>query len=61
MTGIEMVRLFKADGWVIDRIQGSHYVLKKNGMVEVIPVHGGKDLARGLELKLKKRLGLKGR
>ncbi len=58
MTGKEMVDLYRSQGWVIDRIKGSHYVLKNNGQIEVIPVHGSKDLAKGLELKLKKRLGL---
>ena len=56
MTGSEMVKLFKKHGWRIDRINGSHYVLKKNGKVEVIPVHSGKELAKGLEIKLKKDL-----
>ena len=40
----------------IDRIRGSHYVMKKDGQVTVIPVHGNKDLAKGLENNLKKRL-----
>jgi predicted RNA binding protein YcfA (HicA-like mRNA interferase family) len=59
MTGREMVILYKAKGWVIDRVQGSHYVMKKDGMVEVIPVHGSRDLAKGLEKKLKKRVDIK--
>lgn len=58
MTGAEMVRLYKSEGWVIDRIHGSHYVMKKNEQIEIIPNHGGRDLAKGLENKLLKRLGL---
>jgi predicted RNA binding protein YcfA (HicA-like mRNA interferase family) len=51
-----MVELYLANSWVLDRIHGSHFIMKKAGKVEVIPVHGSKDLAKGLELKLKKRL-----
>lgn len=56
MTGREMVELYLANSWVLDRIHGSHFIMKKEGKVEVIPVHGSKDLAKGLESKLKKRL-----
>ena len=58
MTGKDMVELFRSKGWIIDRIHGSHFVMKREGQVEVIPVHSNKDLATGLERKLKKRLGL---
>lgn len=57
MTGREMVELYIACGWTLDRIHGSHFIMKKDGQIEVIPVHGSKDLAKGLEGKLKKRLG----
>ncbi len=56
MTGREMVELYLANGWTLDRIHGSHFIMKKEGAVEVIPIHGSKDLAKGLEVKLKKRL-----
>ena len=61
MTGKEMVALFRSKGWTIDRIHGSHYVMKKNRQVEVIPVHRHKELAKGLEAKLKKRLDIEER
>lgn len=29
MNGKELVKKLQADGWKIDRIRGSHYVMKK--------------------------------
>ena len=55
MTGREMVRLYLSAGWYIDRVNGSHYVMKKNEQVQIIPVHGSKDLAKGLESNLKEK------
>lgn len=51
-----MIRLYKSMGWKVDRVHGSHYVMKKGGRIEIIPNHGNKDLAKGLEIKLKKTL-----
>ena len=59
MTGKKMVDLYIHNGWRLDRIHGSHYIMKKNGSVEVIPVHPGKDLAKGMESYLLKRIGMK--
>ncbi len=58
MKGIELVKQMQKEGWVIDRINGSHYIMKKDGQIEVIPVHN-KDLNKGLEKSIKKRRGLK--
>ena len=58
MKGIELVKQMQKEGWVIDRINGSHYIMKKDGQIEVIPVHN-KDLKKGLEKSIKKRRGLK--
>lgn len=58
MKGAEMVKAYEKAGWQVDRIKGSHYVMKKDGETESIPVHT-KDLPKGLCEKLKKRAGLK--
>ena len=57
MKGIEVVKLLKRNGWSIDRIHGSHYVMKKGNQIEVIPVHN-KDLPIGLLNAIKKRTGI---
>jgi predicted RNA binding protein YcfA (HicA-like mRNA interferase family) len=54
----ELVKLMLAKGWEIKRIKGSHYILEKDGEIEIIPFHN-KDLKKGLELAILKRIGLK--
>ena len=58
MTPKQMLKLMKENGWTIKRIKGSHYIMEKDGEIEIIPYHA-KDLKKGLELSILKRLGLK--
>ena len=59
MNGKQLVKLLKEKGWTVDRIHGSHYMMKKGGEIETIPVHGTKDIPTGLLNKILKRAGLK--
>ena len=54
----ELLKLLLSNGWTVDRQKGSHCCLKKNGKLEVIPLHG-KDLPIGLQNAILKRTGLK--
>lgn len=58
MTGKELIKLLKNDGWYLDRVKGSHHVMKKGNKTEIIPVHN-KDLPLGLVNSIMKRTGLK--
>ncbi len=58
LTGKELLKLAKKHGWIVDRINGSHHIVIKNGVSISIPVHGNKDLGKGIENNLKKQLGL---
>lgn len=58
MKGKELVKLLQKHGWTIDRIQGSHYVMKKDHETEVVPVHNT-DIPKGLLNAIMKRRGLK--
>lgn len=58
MKGKDLVKLLKENGWHIDRINGSHHVMKKDGKTEIIPVHNT-DLPPGLLNAIMKRTGLK--
>ena len=49
----------KKDGWVLDRVNGSHHILSKGKRTITVPVHGNKSLGKGLEQKLLKQAGLK--
>jgi len=60
MSGKEMVKLAKKSGWKKIRVNGSHNIMEREGCSPVsIPVHGNKDLPKGLESKLLKELSLK--
>jgi predicted RNA binding protein YcfA (HicA-like mRNA interferase family) len=54
MSGKQMLKLFEADGWIQLAQKGSHVKVGKNGVRETIPMH--KELKKGLEAKLLKRL-----
>ena len=55
MSGKELVKLLKTNGWAVDRINGSHYVMKKGGEIEIVPVHGKKrHTTRTIKQNIKK-------
>jgi predicted RNA binding protein YcfA (HicA-like mRNA interferase family) len=55
ISGKEMLRRYLKAGWKIARSKGSHHFMVKGDEVEIIPVHA-KDLGKGLETKLLKKL-----
>jgi predicted RNA binding protein YcfA (HicA-like mRNA interferase family) len=59
MTGKEMLKLYFANGWELDHINGSHHIVAKNDVSVSIPVHNNKDLKKGTEQKLLKLGGFK--
>lgn len=61
LTGKEMAKLAEKNGWVEIRQNGSHHHFKHEDFdyIVTIPIHGNKDLGRGLESKILKDLGLK--
>ncbi len=59
ISGKKMLKMFLKDGWVLVDVNGSHHILKKDGQTASIPVHGNRDLKKGLEYSLKKKLGSK--
>jgi predicted RNA binding protein YcfA (HicA-like mRNA interferase family) len=50
ISGKKAVGAFKKAGFVLDRITGSHHILKKDGHPYClsIPVHGNRTVGRGL-------------
>lgn len=56
MKGSELVRLFREAGWELLRIESSHHILCLGSDRISIPVHKGKDLGKGLQERLLKRL-----
>jgi predicted RNA binding protein YcfA (HicA-like mRNA interferase family) len=60
VSGKEFCRTVERHGWVLLRINGSHYIYGKSGSVArlSIPVHGNQPLKRGLLRNLMKIAGL---
>ena len=59
MKSADLIRQLKAAGWTLDRVRGSHHVLKhldRPGHV-VVP-HPKKDLGKGLVAAIRKQAGL---
>ena len=56
ITGKEMCRLLRQNGWILKRIRGSHHIFGKAGEFKIItvPVHGNENLKPGLAARLSK-------
>jgi predicted RNA binding protein YcfA (HicA-like mRNA interferase family) len=60
MRGDELVKLLKKNGWTLNRISGSHHIMVKEGRRSVpVPVHGKRDLPKGLVAAIIKQAGIR--
>ena len=61
MTGKQLLKLAKSNGWQLVRVTGSHHRLKheETGRKVTIAVHANKDIPKGTEQKILKDLGLR--
>jgi len=59
VTGKELVKILKKENWELDRINGSHHILKKQEKTIVVPVHSNRDLPTGTVNAILKQAGLK--
>jgi predicted RNA binding protein YcfA (HicA-like mRNA interferase family) len=59
MTGKQFIKLLKKNGWEDERIQVSHHIMVKGAKTLSVPVHGNKDLGKGLLHALRKQGGVK--
>ncbi len=58
MKGRDLIKQLQKEGWILERVNGSHHMLVKGNKKVVIPVHN-KDLGIGLLNKLLKQVGKK--
>ncbi len=50
----------KKNGWILDRINGSHHIMVREGDRSIpVPVHGKKDIPKGLASAILKQAGIK--
>jgi Predicted periplasmic or secreted lipoprotein len=54
----ELNRLILRNGWVVVRQAGSHIIYEKDERRYPVPNHGGKEVSKGLEIKIKKEMEL---
>ena len=59
MNGKEIIKILEKQGWAVLRIKGSHYRLGKERLRVTVPVHGSRDLGKGLLLAIQKQTGVK--
>lgn len=59
MTGKELIKLLESHGWSVLRVNGSHHRMGKGGMRTTIPIHGNRDLGKGLISAIEKQTGVK--
>jgi len=59
MTGKEFIKLLEKNGWQCKRISGSHHIMVKDDCRSVpVPVHGKKDLPKGILAALMKQTSI---
>lgn len=59
MNAIDVIAKLRAQGWVLERINGSHHIMTKDGRAVPVPVHGKRDLGAGLLAALQRQTGVK--
>lgn len=59
MNGKAAIKILQKEGWEILRSQGSHYRLGKSSLRVTVPVHGHKDLGKGLLSAIERQTGVK--
>jgi predicted RNA binding protein YcfA (HicA-like mRNA interferase family) len=48
LSGKEIIRALAKDGWELERVRGSHHIMRHaDGRQTVVPVHGNRPLAAG--------------
>ena len=60
ISGKRLCKILERNGWILDRIQGSHhiYVHPGNPKILTVPVHANRDLRKGTVRKILKDSGL---
>jgi predicted RNA binding protein YcfA (HicA-like mRNA interferase family) len=62
LNSADLLRELRRAGWEIDRVRGSHHVLKHHDRPGVVVVpHPKKDLGPGLVAAIRQQAGLAGR
>jgi predicted RNA binding protein YcfA (HicA-like mRNA interferase family) len=55
----ELIKILEKHGWTVLRIAGSHHRVGKGALRTTVPVHGKRDIGKGLLAAIEKKRGLK--
>ncbi len=58
MTGKEVIKILEQHGWKVLRIAGSHYRMGKGNLRTTVPVHGKRDIGKGLLAAIARQTGV---
>lgn len=58
MNGKTVIQKLEQEGWTILRIRGSHYRMGKAHMRTTVPVHGNRDIGKGLLQAIERQTGV---
>jgi predicted RNA binding protein YcfA (HicA-like mRNA interferase family) len=59
MTGKEVIKLLEEQGWQVLRVSGSHHRMGKDRLRTTVPVHGKRDIGKGLLAEIERQTGVK--
>ena len=59
MSGKDFINKLMKDGWELDRVKGSHHIMRKHDICISVPVHSNEDLKTGILNALNKKAGYK--
>ena len=59
MNGKEAIKILEAQGWKVLRVKGSHCRLGKGDKRTTVPLHGLRDIGKGLLKAIERQTGVK--
>ncbi len=59
MTGKEIIKQLEKYGWEVLRVCGSHHRMGKDNLRTTVPVHGNRDIGKGLLAEIERQTGVK--
>ena len=58
MTGVELIMLLNKNGFICEKVKGSHYRMRKGSTVIFVP-HHHKEMGKGITNSILGKAGLK--
>jgi len=59
MNGKQVLEILEHHGWKVLRINGSHYRMGKDSLRTTVPIHGKRELGKGLLATIERQTGVK--